>query len=69
MHPVANVGLSSTAASAITTLLVYLASLAGAVVPANVVDSITVLVAIGIGYAIHSWAADPPAAIAAAPAR
>lgn len=70
MHPVANVGLSSTASTALTTLLVWLLSLCGVTVPGNVVDAITVLVAVGAGYLINvnsKSIASEPAAPAPAP--
>lgn len=54
VHPVANVGLSATAAQAVTVLIVWGISLAGAKVPDNVTSALTVLLAIAAGYLIHS---------------
>lgn len=74
MHPIANVGLSATASQALVTILVYLVALLPShpVVPADVSGALTVLIAIGSGYLLHTStqpAAPVPAAPAAPPAQ
>ena len=54
MHPIANVGISTTIAEAVTVLVVYALSLVHIIVPDTVTEALTTLLAIASGYLIHT---------------